>query len=320
MLDAGGRGSFLKAVSNLKEACGQEEFSRNCMMWARQTNSMIIDFHTHIFPSFFRNERNLFFNEEPAFETLYRSPKSKLVGRGALLKKMDEDGINQSVIFGFPWQQPDHFRRHNDYIIESVERHPDRLIGFCSFAPQSTQAPKEAERCLESGLSGVGELAIYDPGISSNDIMPFGEIMKICSHFEVPLLLHTNEPVGGQYPGKTPLTLNQVYNFLKRYPLNRIVLSHWGGGLFFYTLMKRGVKEVLGNVWFDTAASPYLYTPDIYRVAVEIIGFGKILFGSDYPLLNPGKYLKEMESANLSPRSIKGIAGENAAHLLRLSS
>ena len=280
---------------------------------------MVIDFHTHIFPRFFRDKRGLFFSEEPAFEHLYASPKARLVGREELLKDMEEEGIHKSVIFGFPWTKPDHFRRHNDYIIESVRKYPDRLIGFSSFDPLSPLASNEAERCLESGLSGVGELAVYDAGLSSGHIVALRDIMEICSHHDVPILLHTNEPVGHQYPGKTPMGLGQIYDLLKTYPSNRIVLAHWGGGLFFYGLMKKEVKEVLKNVWYDTAASPYLYVPDIYRVAGQIVGFEKIIFGSDYPLLKPGAYLKEMESANLSPQSITKIAGENAAFLLRLT-
>ena len=49
--------------------------------------------------------------------------------------------------------------------------------------------------------------------------------------------------------------------------------------------MKKEVKGVLQNVWFDTAASPFLYQPEMYRVAGEAVGFDKILFGSDFPLL-----------------------------------
>ena len=246
---------------------------------------MIIDFHTHIFPSFFRNQRDLFFQEEPSFETLYRSPKSRLVGKEELLQNMDEEGV-------------------------------DRFKGFCCFSPLSSSGPKEAERCLEAGLSGVGELAIYHSDISSEQIGSFKDVMGICSQYDVPLLLHTNEPVGHQYPGKMPMNLSQLYNFLKAYPSNRIVLAHWGGGLFFYALMKKEVREVLKGVWFDTAASPYLYSPDIYRVAGEIIGHEKILFGSDYPLLKPGRYFEEMGTSDLSAESFKRIVGENAAQLL----
>jgi len=280
---------------------------------------MIIDFHTHIFPSFFRNDRALFFPEEPAFKLLYQPSDARLTGKKDLLENMDKEGIHKSVVFGFPWEKRDNFSRHNDYIIESVLQHPDRLIGLCCFDPLSRHAAIEAERCLEAGLSGVGELAVYDSGFSSEVIAALSDAMEVCLKYDVPILLHTNEPVGHKYPGKQPMLLGQLYDLLKKYPSNRIVLAHWGGGLLFYSMMKKEVKEVLANVWFDTAASPYLYVPEIYKVAGEIVGSEKILFGSDYPLLKPSRYFKELESSGLSTRTIKEIAGENAAHLLGLS-
>jgi predicted TIM-barrel fold metal-dependent hydrolase len=279
---------------------------------------MIIDFHTHIFPSFFRNEKNLLFPGEPAFKSLYNSPESQLLGREDLLKNMDQEGVQKSVIFGFPWEKEDHFQRHNDYIIESVERHPDRFVGFCCFSPLSPAGSEEAERCLGLGLSGVGELALYLSDGHFGDTGFFPDIMEVCLKHEVPLLLHVNEPVGHQYPGKTRMSLSDLYNFLKEYPSNRIVLAHWGGGLFFYGLMKKEVREVLAYVWFDTAASPFLYRPDIYRMAGEIVGYNKILFGSDYPLLKPERYFEEMRSAGLSARQTEEITGKNAQGLLGL--
>ena len=277
---------------------------------------MIIDFHTHVFPSCFRDDRSAFFSDEPAFENLYLSPQAKLAGAKELIRDMDEEDIHKSVIFGFPWENPEHYRIHNDYIIESVHRYPDRLIGLCCFSPLSAGGSREAERCLQSGLSGVGELAAYGTGLSSEIINSLKEVMGLCSQFDVPFLLHTNEPIGRNYAGKTPMTLPQIYGFIKAYPSNRIVLAHWGGGIFFYGLMKKEVKEVFKNVWFDTAASPYLYNPDIYRIAGETIGFEKILFGSDYPLLKPQRYFKEMESAGLSPGSMEQVKGSNAAKLM----
>ena len=279
---------------------------------------MIIDFHAHIFPPFFTEKRSALFIDEPAFESIYRSPQARAVEVGELLRSMDEEGVDKSVVFGFPWERAEHYRRHNDYIIEAVQQHPDRLIGFCCFSPLSPEGPREAERCLLSGLSGVGELAVYDAGLSSRVTDALEEVMALCAQFDVPFLLHTNEPVGHDYAGKTPMTLRQIDRFLRAYPSNRIVLAHWGGGLLFYALMKKEVKEVLKNVWFDTAASPYLYIPDIYRIAGEVIGFEKILFGTDYPLLRPQRYLKEMASAGLSARSIEQITGLNAAHLLKI--
>lgn len=280
---------------------------------------MIIDFHTHIFPSFFRMKRDFFFHEEPSFKSLYQSPKSKLAGKQELLTTMDNEGIHKSVIFGFPWKKAEYCRRHNDYIIESVQHHPDRFIGFCCIDPLHKYAAEETERCLRSGLMGVGELAAYNMGITPEFVSSITDIMAISRHQNVPVLLHTNEPVGHQYPGKQPVTLGQIFDLLRKFPSNRIVLAHWGGGLLFYALMKKEVKAALENVWFDTAASPYLYVPNIYRVAGEIVGFEKILFGSDFPLLHPKRYLEEMVSVGLSSQSMAAITEENARYLLEQS-
>jgi predicted TIM-barrel fold metal-dependent hydrolase len=280
---------------------------------------MVIDFHTHIFPSYFMEKRGIFFSQEPAFEALYRSATSRLASREELLQTMEEQGIQRSVVFGFPWEKEEHFRRHNDYILESVQKHPDKLIGFCCFSPLSPHAPKEVKRCLDAGLAGVGELAVYESGLSKEIIRGLREVMEICADRSVPVLFHTNEPVGHAYPGKTPVHLREIYDLLKQYPSNKIVLAHWGGGLFFYSLMKKEVRDVLKNVWFDTAASPYLYAPQVYRIAGELAGFDRILFGSDYPLLKPDKYFREMAEAGMSSEALAKVKGDNAKRLLSKS-
>lgn len=277
---------------------------------------MVIDFHTHVFPATFREKREIFFSQEPAFEALYGSATSRLASREDLLQHMEEQGIQKSVIFGFPWEKEEHFRRHNDYILESVLKHPDKLIGFCCFSPLSPHGPEEVKRCLDAGLAGVGELAVYESGLSKEMVRGLGEVMEMCAERSVPVLFHTNEPVGHAYPGKTPLLLREIYDLLKEYPSNKIVLAHWGGGLFFYSLMKKEVRDVLKNVWFDTAASPYLYAPQVYRIAGELVGFDRILFGSDYPLLKADKYLREMAEAGLSSEALELVKGKNAVQLL----
>jgi uncharacterized protein len=279
---------------------------------------MIIDFHTHIFPSFIRDNRHIFFDNEPCFESIYRKNDSRLAGRSDLLECMDNEGVEKSVVFGFPWKLTEHFRRHNDYIIESVIKSRGRLIGFCTFDPTSLDAPREIERCLVAGLKGVGEIAVYEKDFTEDIIDNLKDIMALCAECDIPVLLHVNEPVGHLYPGKQPMSLGGLYELLKKYPSNTIVLAHWGGGIFFYGLMKKEVREALKNVWFDVAASPYLYTKDIYRIAGEIMGFDRILFGSDYPLLTPGRYLNEMASADISEAAVKKIAGENALKLLEI--
>lgn len=276
---------------------------------------MIIDAHTHIFPAIFRDKRYAFFDEEPAFKMLYSHKASKLAGVHSLIQDMDADGVDAAVVFGFPWKTIDNYRRHNDYIIESISTFPDRLIGLSCFDPLSPYGAKEAERCFKLGVKGVGELAVYDAPLTDDIVSRLGDVMAICRENNAPLLMHVNEPVGHHYSGKQEITLKQIENLIKRYPYNKIILAHWGGGILFYALLKKEMKEVFKNVWFDTAASPFLYDPVIYKTAGAIIRYEKILFGSDYPLIKPGRYFKEMDAAGIEPEEMAKIKGDNAFSL-----
>ena len=279
---------------------------------------MIIDFHTHIFSKKIRENREKYFIPEPAFKLLYTSPKSKLLGVSEIISSMDEQGVDKSVIFGFPWKNSDIFREENDYILDAVERYPDRLIGLCCLDPLNKFAINEVLRCLKQGLSGIGELAFYESGIDKKALDRLAPLFEICRNKDLPALIHTNEPVGHIYPGKTPNTMNQIYTLVKRFPDNKIVLAHWGGGIFLYNTLKKEVKESLKNVYFDTAASPFLYDSEIYRLAIKLAGQDKILFGSDFPLIKPARYFKEMKKAGLSKSEMDSICGNNAASLLKI--
>lgn len=280
---------------------------------------MIIDAHTHIFPEEIRKNREKYFSAEPAFQKLYQSPKSRLIGAQEMLDSMDANHVDKTVIFGFPWQNSRIFKQHNDYIGEVVSRYPDRFIGLGCFDPFSEAAADEARRCLQKGaLSGIGELAFYQSGIENASVARLEPVMEVCRALNFPVLIHTNEPIGHAYPGKTPNTLAQIYQLIRTFPQNKIILAHWGGGLFFFGLLKKEVKESLKNVYFDTAASPHLYDAAVYRLAIELVGVEKILFGSDFPLLSPARYFEEMQASGLSENETQQICGGNAAKLFNV--
>jgi len=279
---------------------------------------MIIDFHTHVFPEEIREDREKYFPYEPAFKLLYSSPESKLAGAKEIVDSMDIEGVDKSVVLGFPWRSSDLSKRHNDYILEAIDRFPERLVGFCCIDPFNEEAVHEVVRCLEGGLSGIGEIAFYQSGIDEASQEKLKPLMEICEDKNLPVLIHTNEPVGHFYSGKTPNTLEQIYGLVRKISNNKIVLAHWGGGIFFFNLLKKEVREYLKNVYFDTAASPFLYYPQIYQIAVRIVGQNKILFGSDFPLLKPAQYFEEFKKAGLSKDEIESICGNNAARLLNL--
>ncbi|MEC8713120.1 MAG: amidohydrolase family protein, partial [Chloroflexota bacterium] len=113
--------------------------------------------------------------------------------------------------------------------------------------------------------------------------------------------------------GKGNVELSKMYEFIKLFPENKIILSHWGGGLFFYELMKE-VKELSQNVYYDTAATSYLYNKDIFDISIKIIGAEKILFGSDFPILNPSRVLSEIK--NIGADNIQKLTSSNAEFLL----
>ncbi len=277
---------------------------------------MILDAHTHIFPEEVCRRREDFFAEEPAFRLLYENPQARLAGPEELVKTMDEEGVAGAVTLGFPWRRERHWRRHNEVILEAMRRWPRRLIGFCAVHPLATGAVREVERCLAAGARGVGELAFYlkDHGEGLTDIIaPFAEL---CRHYQVPLLLHATDRAGADYPGRSLTPLSAIYRAIKAFPETTWILAHWGGRLPFYGLLKKEVPEVYRHVYFDTAASPYIYRPVIYRVVAEMVGPEKILFGSDYPLLSVSRYLKEMEEAKLSEDLKELILGKNLAKLL----
>jgi predicted TIM-barrel fold metal-dependent hydrolase len=128
-------------------------------------------------------------------------------------------------------------------------------------------------------------------------------------------LTHSSEPVGYEYAGKGSITPDILYSFITAFPNLKIVCAHWGGGLPFYALMPE-VAKALGNVFFDAAATVFLYKPEIFEQVSHIIGSDKILFGSDYPLMSQSRVIAQVQSARLSGDDKEKILGLNAQKLL----
>jgi len=279
---------------------------------------MIIDVHVHIFPKRIRENKATYFQNEPAFELLYGSEASNMASTADVLAMLDEQGVDKAVVCGFPWANMATCKLNNDYVLNACAKHPDRLVAMGCFDPLTTHYEEEVARCAAAGAAGMGELAFYRSGIDKHCRDQLAPAMEICRENDLPVMIHTNEPVGHTYPGKTPNTLIQIYDLIKQYPDNKLILAHWGGGIFFYNLLKKEVKPSLANVWFDTAASPFLYRPDIYRLAVDLAGVDRILFGTDYCLLKPERYFQEMDAAGLSGEEKAAICGGNAKALFGL--
>jgi predicted TIM-barrel fold metal-dependent hydrolase len=279
---------------------------------------MLIDAHIHIFPPRMQHNRHDLLSRDEGFRVLYQNEKAKLVGAEEVIAMLDNMGIDRAVVFGFPWQDVELCKQGNDYVLESMMRFPDRFIGFITLPwGGSEEVLKECERGIASGAQGVGELALYHQPLNHTIFLQGEPLIKIVEQKGIPLLLHINEPVGHSYPGKVDIDFKALQDFISSHQELTIILAHWGGGFFFFELMPE-IKKITKNVFYDTAASPLLYHQQIFEVALKIVGEERILFGSDFPLLTPRKYFKEMAMTIASEDILKKIKGENARQLFRL--
>ena len=277
---------------------------------------MIIDSHVHIFPEKIKQDRSNYFNNEPEFKLLYDSPKARICTIDDLIASMNTFQVDMSIICGFPWRTPELTKQNNDIVIEAVRKYPNRIKGLACFDAAWNGAADETRRGIDAGLCGAGELAFYLSGIDTTALTALDPVMAVLRDMgNLPCMIHTNEPVGHYYPGKTPITLEQIYTLAKTFPDNKIILAHWGGGILFYNIMKKETKTVLKNIWYDTAASPFLYDSQIYDIAVDAGVADKVLFGTDFPLLMPDRYYKDIDASNITPLQKEHILGNNAALL-----
>ncbi len=279
---------------------------------------MIIDFHAHIFPDSVREDRSAYLERDATFEHLYSDPKARLSSAELLVEKMDRDGVDMAVTLGMGWQVHDFAVEANNYILESAKAFSDRLVPFCTVNPVlGNEAIKEVERCADLGARGIGELHSYAQGYRLDDERVMRPFMEIAIARDLIVLTHSSEPVGHVYAGKGTVTPDELCRFIETYPEAKIVCAHWGGGLPFYALMPE-VSEALQNVYFDSAASPFLYVPDVFTNAVKLVGPDKVLFGTDYPLISHKRLLGQVESQNFDPETKAAVMGGNAQRLLGL--
>ena len=277
---------------------------------------MIIDFHSHIFPADFRKNREFLLAQDATLAELYSNPRARMASAEELVSTMDSCGIDVAVVVGIGWTDIKMCYLANQYIIESCARFPTRLKGFCSVNPMwGMDAVAEIARCADAGLLGIGELHPDTQGFDLGDRIAMSPVVEIAMERGMPILTHTSEPVGHEYPGKGRTTPDVVWRFVNNFPDANLICAHWGGGLPFYQLMPE-VANISGNVFFDTAASPLLYSESIFSTVTEIMGSERILFGSDYPLIDQKRVIQQIVDSDITDDSKENMLYANARRLL----
>ena len=282
------------------------------------SSEMIVDAHCHILPPTFADRRAELSAIDATFAELLAAPSARIADAEALLQVMDRDGIDHAVVMGMGWSSYEVAVEANDYLIGAVNDNPDRITGFASLNPVwGDAAISEVQRCAAAGLRGMGELHPDTQGFDIADRATMVSLMDVARSLNLPTLIHCSEPVGHHYPGKGNTTPDKVWTFIRNFPENTVICAHWGGGLPFYALMPE-VAEDISNVYFDSAASPFLYRSDIYLTVAGLVGPDRILFASDYPLMPPSRPLEEVAESKFTDCQRGLVLGGNAVRLLGL--
>jgi len=280
---------------------------------------MIVDFHTHIFPPEIIMRREEFATRDPWFGELYGDPRAKMADAEELIVSMAAAGVDHAVTFSFGWSDAGLIEECNSYVIDAVRRHRGKLIGMAVIQPLAgRRAVAEVERCAQAGLAGVGELMPHGQGYALSDLAVMAPIAEACLAHDLLLLTHASEPVGHHYKGKGNVSAHDLYAFIQAFPALRVVAAHWGGGFPFFELMPE-VRAAAANLRYDSAASLYLYRPDVFATVAALCGPEKALWGSDFPLISHQRMLAHLDAAGLDDAARALIVGGNAAALLGLS-
>ncbi len=260
----------------------------------------VLDCHTHLFPPELIRRREKIAAEDKGFGALYADTRSRMVDAEGLAAYMEREGVDRVAAGCFPFRDPGLLRLANDYILDAA-KNDRRIIPFILVDRyDEATALDEARRCFELGAAGVGEMAWYDERFGAAERKSLDGLAAYMEQTGMVLLMHLNEPVGHRYPGKTDADFGEVAALVEDHPSLKIILAHLGGGICFYELMPE-IRKAFSLVHYDLAASPFLYSDDLYRFAATFLP-DKVLFGSDYPLLGFSRYKPKLDGLDETAR------------------
>lgn len=209
----------------------------------------------------------------------------------------------------------------NDYVADIVQKYPGQFMGFASVDPwKGKLAVQELERSVKNlGLRGL-KLHPTTQAFFPNDTH-FYPLWEKAAELGVPVLFHSGQtgvgsgtPGGGGYKLKFshPLLLDDV---AADFPDLTIIMAHpavpWQEEQLAVALHK-------GNVYIDLSGwSPKYFRPVLVQYISSLLK-DKALFGSDYPVLQPERWLRDFEQLELKEEVRRKILLENAQKVLKL--
>ncbi|MDF1532956.1 MAG: amidohydrolase family protein [Methanosarcinaceae archaeon] len=273
---------------------------------------MIIDCHTHIFPSRIA--------QKAAHDLVHLYGSSPVAGVTAayLSEHMDHCGVDRSVILPVA-TTPDQVRSINTWIL-SLLSDCDRFIGLGAMHPDFNTVGDvetvgdELERLKKAGIRGVKLHPEFQFFYPDEDRM-----FRLYEAFiEHDMLAFFHAGGGGTWLKEIHGTPERFEAVLDSFPKMKVLAAHFGG----YDCWVGVEKHLLGrDILFDTAyifrsddGTKYLPDDEIVRM-VEAQGSDKILFGTDYPFRRQDIEIANLIKLDLDDSDKERILGENAAQV-----
>lgn len=209
----------------------------------------------------------------------------------------------------------------NEEIAEAAAANPDIMLAFASIDPhKGLMGAREARRLIEDyGVRGFK----FHPSVQG--FQPYDRfawpLYEVIAEYGLPAIFHTGHsgigsgmPRGGgiRVANSNPMLLEDV---AIDFPEMQIVMAHpswpWQDEALSLCLHKP-------NVWIDLSGwSPRYFPPQLIQYANTLLK-ERVLFGSDFPLIEPGRWLDDFAAAGFKPEVRPLILKENAKRLLGL--
>jgi uncharacterized protein len=209
----------------------------------------------------------------------------------------------------------------NEEVRDAARENSDIMMAFASIDPhKGRMGVREARRLLkEGGISGF-KFHPTAQGFFPNDRMAYGLYEVIAEH-KLPAIFHSGHSgIGTGMPGGGKMRLkysNPIYvdDVAADFPDMKVIIAHpswpWQDEALSVCLHKP-------NVYIDLSGwSPKYFPPQLVQYANTQLK-RKMLFGSDYPLIAPDRWIKDFREAAFKPEVHDLILKENAIAALGL--
>lgn len=228
-----------------------------------------------------------------------------------------------AVIFPVDSERETGYRRYDNYeVVDACAKNDDILIPFASIDPAKGKAGAREARDLADnhGIQGFK----FHPtmqGFYPNDRMAY-PLYEAIAESGKPALFHTGQTgVGSGMPGGNGMRLkysNPMYmdDLAVDFPDMPIILAHPS---FPWQEEALSVAQHKPNVYIDLSGWSPKYFPKILLQYANTILKHKMLFGSDWPMIAPEKWLNAFDKAEFRDEVRPLILKENAMKLLGVS-